>query len=241
MRPSRLLWASLVLAACASSGNPSTQYERGMNAFGSDQMKAAAESFETFTSQACHPAKPDQRCRTAFIKLGHARERLGTNGGAWAAYDQALALPPHTRDDAVRADLERVQKALIEGRPGGELTPVVILYKDEVDDGQYSLRSVVLSLDFDPVLTKDKDAGELHTDEFRRVYGASVPSGEHVLVVEAVHDCKPGGGPCARSKLRQAWPFKSAGHEPTTIEIRALSKTQAGDEMARPTIEFGKR
>ncbi len=134
-----------------------------------------------------------------------------------------------------------MQKTIIEGRPGGDLTPVVILYKDEVDDGQYSLRSVVLSLDFEAVATRDKDAGELHSDGFHRVYGGSVPSGEHVLLVEAVHDCKPGGGPCARSKLRRAWSFKSAGHEPKTIEIRAFSRTADGDSMARPVIELGTR
>ena len=71
---------------------------------------------------------------------------------------------------------------------------------------------MVISLDFEPVVTKEKDVGELHVGDFRRVYGGSVPSGEHVLLVEAVHDCKPGGGPCARSKLRRAWPFQSAGH-----------------------------
>jgi hypothetical protein len=241
MRPSPWCLGLLVLTSCASGGNPSTFYDRGMDAFGSDQMTAAAESLELFVGKACNPARPDKRCRTAYLKLGHAHERLGANGPAWAAYDTALTLPPHTRDEAVRADLDRVQKAVIEGRPGGDLTPVVILYKDEVDDGQYSLRSVVVSLDFEPVVTKEKDAGELHTDTFRRVFGGSVPSGEHVLLVEAVHDCKPGGGPCARSKLRQAWSFKSAGHDPKTIEIRAFAKTADGDSMARPTVEVGAR
>jgi len=241
MRPPHWSLGLLLFFSCASGGSPSAQYQRGMDAFGSDQMKVAAEALERFVAEACPAAKPDKRCRTAYLKLGHAHERLGANGPAWAAFDTALALPPHTRDEAVRADLDRVQKAVIEGRPGGDLTPVVILYKDEVDDGQYSLRSVVLSLDFEPVVTRDKDAGELHTDEFRRVYGGSVPSGEHVLLVEAVHDCKPGGGPCARSKLRRAWSFKSAGHEPTTIEVRAFAKTAPGDDMARPTVDVGAR
>jgi hypothetical protein len=241
--PMRRLWGMglLLVGACASGGNPSVLYERGMDAFGSDQMKGAAEAFEGFVGKSCQGAQPDKRCRTAYLKLGHARERLGANGPAWTAYDAALALPPHTRDEAVQADLERVQKALIEGRPGGDLTPVVILYKDEVDDGQYSARSVVISLDFAPVVTKEKDVGELHLGDFRRVYGGSVPSGEHVLLVEAVHDCKPGGGPCARSKLRRAWPFQSAGHDPKTIEIRAFATTQPGDSMARPAVEFGTR
>jgi hypothetical protein len=235
------LCALVAVAACASSGRRAASYDRGMTAFGSDQMKQAAEAFDGFVDDACGGPQPDQRCRTAYLKLGHAHERLGDNGAAWTAYDAALALPPHTRDDAVRADLERVQKILVEGRPGGDLTPVVILYKDEVDDGQFSARSLVISLDFEPIVNRSKDIGELHLGDFRRIYGGSVPSGEHVLLVEAVHDCKPGGGPCARSKLRRAWAFRSEGHEPKTIEIRALTGTLPGDDVPRPKLELGTR
>lgn len=94
----------LGVTSCASGGNPSAQYERGMDAFGSDQMKVAAEALGEFVAKACHPANPDKRCRTAYVKLGHAHERQAANGAAWAAYDAALVLPPHTRDEAVRAD-----------------------------------------------------------------------------------------------------------------------------------------
>src|SRR3954447_6770585 len=110
----RWLVLGTLLGACASGAKPAALYERGMDAFGSDQMKPAAEAFEEFTGKACQGGQPDKRCRIAYLKLGHARERLGANGPAWTAYDAALALPPHTRDEAVHADLERVQKALIE-------------------------------------------------------------------------------------------------------------------------------
>ena len=76
--------------------------------------------------------------------------------------------------------------------------PVVIRYRDEVTE-TYTPRSVVISLDFEPVVTRDKDVGELRSPDYRRLWSGSVSAGEHVLVVEMAHDCAPGGGPhCAR-------------------------------------------
>ena len=39
----------------------------------------------------------------------------------------------------------------------GVQAPVVLLYRDEVSD-EFNARSVVISIDFEPVVTKDKDA-----------------------------------------------------------------------------------
>ena len=72
------LWLGLLLVGgCATGAKPSALYERGMDAFGSDQMKPAVEAFEEFVGRACQGPQPDKRCRTAYLKLGHARERLG--------------------------------------------------------------------------------------------------------------------------------------------------------------------
>jgi hypothetical protein len=63
--------------------------------------------------------------------------------------------------------------------------------------------------------------------------------GDHVLLVEAVHDCRPGsGGRCTRSHLRKAWPFKSVVHSPVTIQIRAYGEDGPGDAPTHPALDF---
>jgi hypothetical protein len=225
--------------ACTAAARPETLFQSGMNAFHNDQMAQAAEALDAFGEKACWGPAPDNRCREAYVSLGHARERLGSQGGAWAAYDAALRFPPHTRDAAINADLDRIKGEIADRNARhGEQGPMIILYKDEVTD-EFNARSVVISVDFEPVLTKDKDASDLHSPDFRRVYGGLVSAGEHVLMVEAVHDCKPGSGVrCARSHLRKAWPFKSEPHTPTTIQIRAYAESGDGDLGARPALDF---
>jgi hypothetical protein len=242
MAPARWLFAAALAFGCGAAASPAALYQRGAGEFEGGRMGPAAEAFEGFVAKGCRAGSANPHCREAYIKLGHARERLGQPGGAWAAYDAALGFGPHARDEAVKADLDRTQTELVEknGRETAR-SPVIVRYRDEVSE-TYSARSVVISLDFDPVLTKDKDAGELHAPDFRKVYGGSVAAGEHVLIVEAVHDCKPGGGvPCARSKLRKAWAFKNAAHTPTTIEIRAYDDEGGGDAPTRPAIEVTAR
>jgi hypothetical protein len=233
---------ALVIVGCGSGGTPGVAYKQGMAAFKGGDMGGAIEGLQTFVDKACGGTKPDRRCRGAFVTLGRAREKHGEHGGAWAAFDAALAFPPHGKDAEVEADRERNQRALVDGNAGSaDRSPVILRYRDEVSE-EYTPRSVVISLDFDSVLTKDKDASELHGGEFRKVYGGSVPAGEHLLVVEAVHDCKPSGGaPCERSHLRKAWGFRSAPHTPTTVEIRTYAEPGAGDGPARPAIEFTTR
>ena len=141
----------------------------------------AATALGAFVDKSCPLTSTDKRCREACIKLGHAHERLGSPAGAWAAYDAALAFPPHTRDAAVKADLERTQAQLAERRDrGGDQSPVVIMYRDEVGD-DFNARSLVVSVDFEPVVTKEKDASDLHGADFRRIWGGSTPVGDHVL------------------------------------------------------------
>jgi hypothetical protein len=228
--------AALSLSCGASAGE---LYERGMSAYGDKQLDPAVKDLGAFTEKSCGPGSRDPHCRKAYLTLARAYEQRNAPGHAWAAYEAALAFPPHADDAAVQADLDRTHQALAE-RHDKEATraPVIIRYRDEVSD-EYSARSVVISLDFEPVLTKDKDASELHSPDFRRVYGGSVATGEHVVLVDMVHDCKPGGGVrCARSHVRQAWPFDSVAHTPATIEIRAYAETGEGDAPSRPTLEM---
>jgi hypothetical protein len=242
MRP-RLLAAVVVCVGCAATAKPGALYSRGVTAFDADDMNGAVEALEAFVGKSCGAAdkSADKRCRQAYVTLGKANTKLGAPGGAWAAYDAAIAFAPHDGDADLEAERDKAKQELAErNKNAQDLAPVVISYRDEVSTDQYHSRSLLISLDFDPVLTKEKDASEFHTESFRRVFGGSVAAGEHVVVVEAVHDCKPGGGArCARSRVRKAWPFKSVPRKPTTIEIRAFGK-EGDDDQTRPAIEVTK-
>jgi len=241
MAPRSLVAAAILCLSCASAAKPGTLYRKGVDAFEADDMAGAAADLGAFVDKNCPLTSTDKRCREACIKLGHAHERLGSPAGAWAAYDAALAFGPHTRDEAVKADLARTQAQLSERKDrGGDQAPVVILYRDEVSD-EFNARSLSVSVDFEQVVNKEKDASELHGADYRRIWGGSAPVGDHVLIVEAVHDCKPGMGKCARSHLRKAWSFKSAVHAPVTIQVRAYAEDGEGDAPAHPALDFGLR
>src|SRR5215470_17993797 len=129
--PPRILFAIVVCLGCASAAKPGTLYRKGIDAFEADDMPGAVTALQAFVDKSCAPRSRDQRCREACIKLGHAYERQGSSAGAWAAYDAALAFGPHTRDAAVKADLDRTQQELTERKQrGGDQAPVVILYRD---------------------------------------------------------------------------------------------------------------
>ena len=227
--------------SCTAGANPDTLYQRGMEAYRGHQMGPAADNLDAFAAKACRPPKPDARCRKANMSLARAREAQDSPAGAWAAYDAALGFPPHDTDDQVRASRDQAQQDLV-ARNGSAADhgPVLVRYRDEVSE-EYTPRSVVISLDFEAVLTQDKDAASLHSADFRKVYGGSIPAGEHVLVIETVHDCRPGGGPCARAHVRKAWPFRNAPHTPTTIEVRAYAEEGGADAPARPAIDVSTR
>src|SRR6516225_10323967 len=106
MPPARRMLAVALALGCGAAATPAALYQRGAGEFEGGKMGPAAEAFEGFVAKTCRPDSSNPHCREAYIKLGHARERLGEPGGAWAAYDAALAFGPHTRDEAVRADLD---------------------------------------------------------------------------------------------------------------------------------------
>jgi hypothetical protein len=227
---------ALSLGCGASAGE---LYERGMASYGQKQPDAAVKALTAFTEKGCGPAAGGAHCRKAYLTLGAIYEARQNPGRAWAAYESALGFPPHDDDVAVQVDVDRARQTLADGQQKASgRAPVIVRYRDEVTD-EYNPRSVTISLDQETILNKDKDASEFHTPEFHRVYGGSVPIGEHVVTVEMVHDCKAGGGVrCARSHVRKSWSFDSVAHTPATIEIRAYAEEGEGDAPARPTLEL---
>lgn len=227
---------ALSLGCGASTGQ---LYEDGMAAYGKKETEVAIKDLGSFTEKGCGAAVANPHCRKAYLTLGAVYEGRGSPGRAWAAYESALTFPPHGDDASVQANLDRTRQALSENQQKAtNRAPVIIRYRDEVTD-EYNPRSVVISLDQETILNKDKDASEFHTPEFHRVYGGSVPAGEHVVLVEMVHDCKAGAGVrCTRSHVRKAWPFESVAHTPATIEIRAYAESGEGDAPSRPTLEM---
>jgi hypothetical protein len=237
----RVGWLALtvLLAACASEADLNHLYGRGIKAARRDDWPVAMKSLSEFTSTACGPVAPDPRCREAYLALGRGDERSGAPARAWAAFDRALSLPPHARDAAVGEDLARAQQEVLDKlQQSTDRGPVVVRYRDEVPE-EYSLRSVTISIDFSPVVTRDKDAGELHSPDFAQVFAAPLPAGQHVLLVESVHDCKAGQGvPCTRAHVHTAWPFETAAHAPTTLELRAFAEPGEDGAPARPAAEL---
>jgi hypothetical protein len=235
--------AVLLLAGCASTAKPGALYSQGIKAFENDDLPGAVKALQAFADKSCAGGDKaaDKRCRRAYLTLAKAHDRAKAPGAAWVAYEGALEFPPHDDDPAVEAERDRARSELAERQQkASEQAPVVISYRDEVGEA-YNPRSVRITLDGEAILNKEKDASELRSDTFRRVFGRSVAAGEHVLLVEAVHDCKPGSPGCARSRIKKAFQFKCAPRTPTTIEIKAFARDGEGDGPARPAIDLATR
>ena len=228
------------LGAAACSPSPDELYSRGMADFKAGKTESGTADLEAFVVKKCAGGE-QPRCRHADLTLGHTYEKQGALARAWAAYDQALTFPPHKTDDTLAGDRDRVRDALTskQGEEAGR-TPVIIRFRDEVTD-DFTPKSVVVSLDFAPVATRDKDVGDLHSPEFSKLYSGSVAAGDHVLVVDMVHACAPSARKCARSNVHRAWPFTSAARTPTTLELRAYTEPEDGDTPAHPALELTSR
>jgi hypothetical protein len=231
--------AVLAISSCASEADLEAQYTRGIKAARAGDYATAAPDLEAYTAKSCDGPRPNPHCREAYLALGRGYERRGEPARAWVAFDTAVALPPHTRDPGVRDDLERAERQLQDKQQqAGDHGPVIVRYRDEVTD-EYTPRSVTVSIDMSPVFTNDRHAAELRSPDFTKVWGGSVVAGPHVLVVEAEHGCRPGGGArCAGSHLHQAWTFDNPPRAPVTVEVRAFTRTADGDDMARPALEM---
>jgi hypothetical protein len=232
----------LALAACASQKDLNILFKRGIKEAKKDDFAPAMKDLEQFAADACAGARPDRRCREAYLALGHCRESAGAPAGAWAAFDRALALPPHEKDDAVKQDIDRAEAEVTDKlKQQADHGPVLIRYRDEVPE-EYTLRSVTISIDFRPVVSRDKNAADLHSPDFMQIYAGPLTAGQHVLVLDAVHACKTGqDAPCARSELHRAWSFDSEGHAPTTIELRGYADPGEDGKPAQPTAALTKR
>jgi tetratricopeptide (TPR) repeat protein len=230
-------FATLLALGCG--GSPEELYDRGQASFKQGKLEPAVSDLESFVAKSCGPTGAHDHCRQAYLTLGHAYEKREAPGKAWAAYDSALTFGPHGADEPLESDRDRMRDLLgAQQQKETARAPIIIRYRDEVTE-EYTPRSVIISLDFQPVVTKDKDVADLHSADFRRLYSASVSAGEHVLVIEMAHDCAPGGGAhCARSRVHKAWPFSAAAHTPSTIEIRAYAESGEGDNPSRPALEL---
>jgi hypothetical protein len=238
----RAFVAALLAAACASQADLNVLYNRGIKAARKDNWEVAMKDLSQFTRWTCWKAAPDHRCREADLALARGHDRAGAPAKAWASYDRALALPPHDKDPNVDELRARAQQQVVDKlQQGADRGPVVIRYRDEVPD-EYTLRSVVISIDFQPVVTRDKNAAELHSPDFAQVFASSLPAGQHVLVVEAQHSCKAGQGvPCARSALHRAFAFDSEAKTPTTLELRAYADPAENGAPAVPVADLTTR
>ncbi|HEY4392866.1 MAG TPA: hypothetical protein VGP64_02335 [Polyangia bacterium] len=232
--------ATVLVVGCG--GSPEELYERGQASFKHDKLEPAIADLESFVDKSCGPTGQHAHCRQAYLTLGHAYEKRTMLAKAWAAYDQALTFAPHAGDEAIQSDRDRMQASLTEAQQKETArAPVIIRYRDEVPE-EYTPRSVMISLDFQPVVTRDKGVTELRSPDYTRLYSGSIPAGEHVLVIEMAHDCAPSGGPhCARSRVHRAWPFTAPARTPSTIDIRGFAESGEGDGPPRPSIEITAR
>lgn len=232
----------LTLGACASASDLNVLYKRGSKAARNEDWDTAMKDIAQFASATCWTAKPDRRCREAYLMLARGHEHAGALAKAWASYDRALALPPHDKDAGVTENLQRTQQAVTEKlQQTSDHGPVLVRYRDEVPD-EYTLRSVSIAIDFEPRVTRDKNAGELHSPDFAQLFAGPLPAGCHVLTIDSVHDCKPGqDAPCARSHLHRSFTFDSLAKEPTTVEVRAYADPGLDGAPAMPTAALSTR
>src|SRR3954467_14151384 len=157
------------LLALGCGGSPEELYDRGQAAFKQGKLEPAVSDLESFVAKSCGPTGQHGHCRQAYLTLGHAHEKREASAKAWAAYDSALTFGPHSADEAIQTDRDLLRELLAaqQQKETGR-APVIIRYRDEVT-GEYTPRSVIISLDFQPVVTRDKDIAELHSPDFGRL------------------------------------------------------------------------
>ena len=234
--------------SCSMGIEPGVLYERGVKESRAEQWEPAIHDLESFTQKACQGPRPDKRCREAELTLGRAYEHRGSAARAWVAFDAALTLPLQkeegqdegTAEGAAREDLARVEQQLREKQSAGAgRGPVMVRYRDELTD-EFTARSVLVTIDFNPVLARNKGAAELRSAEFIQLWSGSLPAGDHVLMVETAHSCKPGmAARCAASQVHRSWSFSSEAHTPMGLDVRAFGEPAAGnEERLRPALEM---
>ncbi len=220
------------------AADPSELYERGVKESRAQQWEPAVNDLDAFVHKACEGTHADKRCRKAELTLGNAYEHRGALARAWVAFDAALSLPPHEEAGGALEDRSRVEQQLRDQQSAAAgRGPVMVRYRDEMTD-EFTARSVLVAIDFNPVHARNKGAAELRSDEFTQLWSGVLPAGEHVLVIEAAHTCKPGtAAHCAASQVHRSWSFSSEAHTPTGLDVRAVAES-GGDERVHPVLEM---
>ena len=218
--------------------DPSELYERGVKESRAEQWEPAINDLESFVHKACEGTRADKRCRKADMTLGAAYERRGTPARAWVAFDAALTPPPHDEAGGGLEDRARVEQKLRDQQnAAGGRGPVMVRYRDEMTD-EFTARLVTVAVDFNLVHARNKGAAELRSDEFTQLWSGVLPAGEHVLVIEAAHTCKPGtAAHCAASQVHRSWSFSSEAHAPTGLDVRAFAES-GSDDRVHPALEM---
>ena len=241
----RFLAAAMAMAAagfassCSMGADPTELYQRGQKEAQAQHWELAVGNLEAFARKACSGSQPDKRCRKANLALGRGYEHRGSVARAWVAFDTALTLPPHDDDASARAELARLEQQLRDKQDGvAGRGPVMVRYRDEMTD-EFTARAVLVSIDFNPVHARAKGATDLRSPEFVQLWAGSLPAGDHVLVVEAAHSCKPGVGThCSGSQVHRSWSFTSEAHAPTGLDVRAFAESAAGNNPVRAGLEM---
>jgi hypothetical protein len=231
--------ASGVLLSCSMGASPGELYDRGIKAARAEHWDQASADLEGFARKACGGGHPDKRCREAHLTLGRAYEQRGHAARAWVAFDTALTLPPHDADAEARDDLARLEQQLHDRQNASAgRGPVMVRYRDEMTD-EFTARSVLVSIDFHPVHARNKGAADLRSPDFTQLWTGSLPAGDHVLVIEAAHACKPGvAAHCAASQVHRSWSFTSEARTPAGLDVRAVAEPGAVADSMRPALEM---
>ncbi|HET6147014.1 MAG TPA: hypothetical protein VFH68_05740 [Polyangia bacterium] len=237
------LWVVLAGAglalSCGMAANSTELYDRGTKEARARQWEPATSDLEAFARKACGGARPDKRCRQAHLTLARAYEQRGSAARAWVALDTALAMAPHQDDAKARDDLARLEQQLREQPHGaGGRGPVMVRYRDEMTD-EFTARSLLVAIDFRPVHARNHGAGDLRSPDFTQLWSGSLPAGDHVLVVEAAHACKPGvAAHCAASQVHRSWSFTSEPRTPAGLDVRAIVEPGLAQDSVRPALEM---
>jgi hypothetical protein len=232
--------AGCSMLSCSMVANPTELYERGLKESREKQWEPAIGDLEAFAGRVCEGAPRDQRCRSAYLALGRAYQQRGSVARAWVAFDKALAVTAKGEDDAAVAERAAAEQQVRDqqGGAGGGRGPVLVRYRDEMTD-EFTARYVLVSIDFNEVHARNKGAGELRSPDFTQLWAGSLPAGDHVLVIEAAHACKPGvAAHCAASQVRRSWSFSSEARTPTGLDVRAFAEAGPGDGPVRPALEM---
>ena len=228
-----------LVLSCSMTTNLTELHDRGLKEARAAQWEPAVADLEAFTGRACEGSQRDRRCRQAYFTLGRAYQQRGSVARAWVAFDTALAFPSNGEDDAAGAERAAVEQQVRDKQGGGAgRGPVMVRYRDEMTD-EFTARYVLVSIDFNEVHARNKSARDLRSPDFTQLWAGSLPAGDHVLVIEAAHTCKPGSaGHCAASQVRRSWSFSSEARTPTGLDVRAFAEAGAGEGPARPALEM---